>query len=65
MIKSLSWDDKFAGFVKLFTIRRQDFQEELSYHISEGVDKVNMKLDSLEKTLDQKFIYIFFSPIIH
>jgi hypothetical protein len=68
VILSPSWDDKFVGFVKLFTIRRQEFQHELSYHISESVDKANAKLDVIEdttKALNQKFICIFPSPIIY
>jgi hypothetical protein len=65
VIWSLSWDANFAGFVELFTIRRQDFQRELTYHISESVDKINVKLDHMQKALDQRFICIYLSPIIH
>jgi hypothetical protein len=59
VIQSPCWDDKFMEFAKRFTQRRQDFQHELSVHITQGVDKANAKLDAIEdttKALDQKLI---------
>ena len=68
VIQSPGWDDKFMGFAKLFTQRRQDFQHELSVHITQGVDKANAKLDAIEdttKALDQKLVSINLAPTIH
>jgi hypothetical protein len=52
------WDAKLLDFVKLFAMRRQEFEFELTMHTSQSVDKANSKLDSIGevmKALDEKF----------
>jgi hypothetical protein len=52
------WDAKLLDFVKLFAMRRQEFEFELTMHTSQSVDKANLKLDSIGevmKALDEKF----------
>ena len=55
------WDAKLLEFVQLFTKRRQDFEFELSIHTSQGVDKANVKLDTIgheTQTLNEKSSFI-------
>jgi hypothetical protein len=52
------WDARLIDFVKLFAMRRQEFEFELTMHTSQGVDKANSKLDVIGaamKALDEKF----------
>ena len=52
------WDAKLLDFVKLFDMRRQEFEFELTIHTNQGVDKANSKLDVIGdamKALDEKF----------
>ena len=68
VVLSPFWDDKFVGFVKLFTQRRQEFEHHLVIHTSQGVNKANVKLDAIEdatKALDLKFACLSLAPITH
>jgi len=59
------WDAKLLDFVGLFTKRRQEFEFELSVHTSQGVDKANVKLDTIgyeAHALDKKSSLPYFSP---
>jgi hypothetical protein len=54
------WDAKLLEFVKLFAIRRQEFEFELTMHTSQGVDKANVKLDAIgdaTRALNEQFGY--------
>ena len=58
------WDDKLLSWVTLFSKRRKEFEFELSIHTSQGVDKANVKLDSIGDTtrvLDEKSVCLKFS----
>src|SRR5579863_835476 len=57
------WDARLLEFVQLFTKRRQEFELELSIHTGQGVDKANIKLDTIgheTHTLNEKSSFIAF-----
>jgi hypothetical protein len=59
------WDAKLLDFVKLFALRRREFEFELTMHTSRGVDKANAKLDAIgdaTRALDEQFGYLYFCP---
>jgi hypothetical protein len=59
------WDVKLLDFTKLFTERRQKFQFEITIHTSQGVNKANKKLDSIEdatRELNKQFRYLSVCP---
>ena len=51
------WDDKLLSWVARFSDRRKDFEFALSIHTTRAVDQVNVKLDVMTRTLDEKFEY--------
>lgn len=55
------WDDKLLSWVIHFSRRRREFEFELSIHISQGVDKANVKLDvigDVTRALHEKFEFL-------
>jgi hypothetical protein len=55
------WDDKLLSYVALFSKRRQEFGFELSMYTSRGVDKANVKLDTIRdqtEVLDKTFVLV-------
>jgi hypothetical protein len=60
VVLSPVWDTKLLDFAKLFAQRRQEFQFELTIHTGQGVDKVNVKLDTMTKELTEQFEYLYF-----
>jgi hypothetical protein len=58
------WDDKLLHYVNLFSKRRQEFEFELSIHMTRGVDNANTKLGTVLDNiyaLDEKFSFLWFS----
>jgi hypothetical protein len=49
VLLSSVWDAKLLGFMKVFAMRRQEFEFELTMRTSRGVDKANVKLDIINK----------------
>jgi hypothetical protein len=49
VLLSSLWDAKLLGFMKVFAMRRQEFEFELTMRTSRGVDKANVKLDIINK----------------
>ncbi len=57
------WDAKLLVFAELLATRRQEFEFELTRHTSQGVDKANVKLDTIEnatKEIKAQFEYLHF-----
>src|SRR6266699_3100963 len=54
VLLSSLWNAKLLEFVKLFATRHQEFEFELTIHTSRGIDKANVKLD----TINEQFAYI-------
>jgi len=55
VLSSSIWNAKLLEFVELFATRRQEFEFELTVYTSRGVDKVNVKLD----TISEQFAFIY------
>ena len=62
VLKSSSWDDKFKGFLSLFTDRRKAFTFALEMHVGKGVDDANRKLDSVNTKLN--LVLEFFTTLV-
>lgn len=62
VLKSSSWDDKFKGFLTLFTDRRKAFTFALEMHVGKGVDDANRKLDSVNTKLN--LVLEFFATLV-
>jgi hypothetical protein len=61
VLLSTLWDARLLDFVKLFATRRRDFEFELTMHSSQGIDKANVKLDSIgnaTRELNEQFGYL-------
>ncbi len=58
VLLSSLWNAKLLEFVKLFATRHQEFEFELTIHTSRGIDKANVKLD----TINEQFAYIYLYP---
>ena len=68
VLLSTAWDTKLLDFVQRFAQRRQEFQFELTIHISQGVDKAHGKLDALgdaTRELGEQFGYLYFRLSMH
>ena len=48
VISASIWDTKLLEFVRLFNQRRREFEFELSIHTSQGVNRANAKLDTVQ-----------------
>ncbi|KAI0644519.1 hypothetical protein C8Q79DRAFT_1011558 [Trametes meyenii] len=62
VFNSSSWDDKFKGFLTLFTERRKAFTFELELHVGKGMNEANRKLDGVDEKLN--VILQIFSALI-
>jgi hypothetical protein len=49
VLLSSVWDAKLLGFMKVFAMRRQEFEFELTMRTSRGVDKAIVKLDIINE----------------
>jgi hypothetical protein len=49
VLLSSVWDAKLLDCARLFAKRREEFTSELTMHTSQGVDKANEKLDTLNE----------------
>ncbi|KAI0666572.1 hypothetical protein C8Q78DRAFT_434848 [Trametes maxima] len=52
VFNSSSWDDKFKGFLTLFTERRKAFSFELELYVGKGMNDANRKLDGVDEKLN-------------
>ena len=57
VLLSSLWDMKLLGFVKLFAMRRREFEFELTMHTSKSVGEVNEELRTIMKELEEQFGY--------
>lgn len=53
VIQAPSWNEKLKDYVSLFRLRKSDFNIVISSYIKTGVERANVKLD----TLNTKFVY--------
>ncbi|RPD59328.1 hypothetical protein L226DRAFT_314748 [Lentinus tigrinus ALCF2SS1-7] len=53
VIQSSSWEDKFKGFVQVFTTRRGEFEFELSMYVGRVVNTANDRLVTIDEKLDR------------
>jgi hypothetical protein len=61
VLLSTLWDARLLDFVELFATRRREFEFELTIHTSQGIDKANVKLDSIgnaTRELNEQFGYL-------
>ncbi len=49
VLTSSSWEEKFKGFVQVFTKRRDEFEFELSMYVGRAVNTANDMLATIDE----------------
>ncbi|EIW54523.1 uncharacterized protein TRAVEDRAFT_74550 [Trametes versicolor FP-101664 SS1] len=63
VLQAPSWNEKLKDYVSLFRLRKSDFNIVISSYISTGVERANVKLDTLNTNMDAVVrIFMDFAP---
>jgi pantothenate kinase-related protein Tda10 len=59
------WNARLLEFANRFAQRRQKFEFELTVHITQSVDKANLKLDAIQNGMKAMFERLSFIVVIY